>query len=112
MLLITLVLTISTVIYADKTTGIYDLSALSAEVELLLKESDQKLAEGNSITIFFSIAEDKTIQYVTVATPDAKMSYLLEKKLKHQQLDGDKWREGMIYELTIQGRRSLECLTN
>ena len=111
MLLLTLIFTVSTVIYAEKSARIYDLKGLSAEVELLLREYGEKLPEGKVITIFFSVSEDNTIQYVTVAAPDGKTGNLLEKKLKDHQLDGNKWREGMIYELSIEGRSSLECLS-
>lgn len=111
MLLLTLVFTISTVIYAEKTARIYDLKGLSAEIETLLRDSDQKLAEGNTMTIFFSISENKTIQYVTVAAPERELSGLVRNKLMDHQLDGDKWREGIIYELTIQGQPSMACIS-
>lgn len=111
LLLLTLAITISTVIYAEKSGKIYDLTGLSAEIELLLRDSNQRLEEGKSITVFFSIAEDKTIQYVSVAAPDGKVSDLLQKKLNGHKLDGEKWREGMIYELSIEGRPTMACIT-
>lgn len=111
MLLLTLVFTITTVIYAEKSARIYDLQGLSAEIEMLLRDSNQELRKGNTVTIFFSISEDKTIQYVTVAAPNGKMSDMLQKKLLDHQLDGNKWREGIIYELSIEGRSSVACLS-
>lgn len=109
MLLITLVFTISTVIYAEKSARIYDLDGLSAEIESILRDFDQNLDEGNKITIFFSISENKTIQYVTVAAPNGEISDLLRSRLMDHPLDGNDWREGMIYELTIQGRPTMAC---
>ena len=109
-LLVTLIFTTS-VIFAERSARIYDLQGLSAEVELLLRDSDQELVEGKTITIFFSISEDKTIQYVTVAAPEGKLSDLLQSKLMDHQLDGNKWREGIIYELTIEGRSSIPCFS-
>ena len=111
MLLLTLVFTISTVIYAERSARIFDLQGLSAEIEMLLRDSGQELIEGKTVTIFFSISEDKTIQYVTVAAPNGKISDLLQAKLLDHQLDGNKWREGIIYELTIEGRTSVACLS-
>ncbi len=110
-LLLTLVFTISTVIFAERSARIYDLQGLSAEIESLLRNSDQELEEGKTVTVFFSIAEDNTIQYVTVAAPDAGTSELLQTKLQDHQLDGSKWREGIIYELTVEGRSSIACLS-
>ncbi len=110
-LLVTLIFTISTVIFAERSARIYDLQGLSAEIEMLLRDSDKPLMEGNSVTVFFSISEDKTIQYVTVAAPTGEMSQLLQEKLFDHQLDGNKWREGIIYELTIEGRTSVACIS-
>lgn len=78
-----------------------DLNSLSSEVESLLKSLDHKLQKGDSATVFFSIAKDRKIQYVKVAFEDSVHSYLLEKNLKNRQLDGNKWREGKIYELSV-----------
>ena len=109
LLLLTLAITISTVIYAEKSARIYDLSGLSAEIELLLRDMDHSLNEGQSVTVFFSISEDKSIQYVSVASEDLEVSDLLQKKLQGQKLDGVKWREGMIYELSVYGRSTVTC---
>ena len=111
MLLLTLVFTISTVIYAEKSARIYDLKGLHAEVEMLLRDADKTLTEGKTITIFFSISKNNTIQYVTVAAPDGTMSDLLQTRLQDHKLDGDKWREGIIYELNVHGRASMACVS-
>ena len=92
---------LSTAIYATPTSRIYDLESLSAEIEFLLKTSNYNVDEGESVTVFFSISEDNEIQHVTVASVDEKVAHLLEKKLNDRQLDGSKWREGMIYELVV-----------
>lgn len=105
LLLLTLTISVSTVIYAEKSGRIYDLTALSAEIELLLRDSNHLLGEGESVNLFFSISEENTIQYVSVAATDSDISEFLEKELQHQKLDGEKWREGMIYELVIEGKK-------
>lgn len=102
LLLLILAISVSTVNYAKTSEKIYDLIALSEEIELLLRDANQFIPEGESITIFFSISKDKTMQHVAVASANRKMSALLEKKLQEQKLDGEKWREGMIYELSIE----------
>lgn len=109
LLLLTLVITISTVIYAEKTERIYDLNSLSAEIELLLRDTDHILEEGESVTVFFSISEEKTIQHISVASEDVEVKDLLQKELQDQKLDGGKWREGIIYELSVYGRSSVAC---
>lgn len=106
LLLLTLAISVSTVIYAEKSGRIYDLNAFSAEIELLLRDSNQFIPEGETVTLFFSISEDKSIQYLAVASADSKISSLLENKFQDQKLDGEKWREGIIYELSIEGRKS------
>lgn len=106
LLLLTLAITITTVIYAEKSGRIYDLSGLSAEIELLLRDTDHTLTQGESVKVFFSISEDRSIQYVGVASEDKEVKELLQKKLQGQKLDGEKWREGIIYELDIYGKSS------
>lgn len=106
LLLLTLAISVSTVIYAERAGRIYDLTALSAEIELLLRDSNQLIAEGDTVTLFFSISEEKTIQFISVASADKNISHLLENKLQHQKLDGERWREGIIYELSLQGPKS------
>lgn len=104
-LLLSLALSVSSMMYSNTSERI-DPNELSAEIEQLLRNANQFIPEGESIILFFSISEDKSIQYITVASTDFKTSAILEKKLQHQKLDGEKWREGMIYELTIKGRKS------
>ena len=91
----------SAAIYASPTSRLYDLESLSQEIEFLLKSSNYHVEEGENVTVFFSISEDNRIQHVTVASEDEKVTFILEKKLKNRQLDGSKWREGMIYELSV-----------
>lgn len=109
LLLLTLAIAITTVIYAEKSERIYDLNGLSAEIELLLRDTNHVLEEDEFVTVFFSISEDKRIQYVGVACNNPNVSTLLQKNLKNQKLDGEKWREGMIYELSIYGKPSVNC---
>lgn len=109
-LLLTFSLAVSTN-FGVKSEKILDLNALSAEIELLLRDSNRLIPEGETITLFFSISEDKSIQHLTVASADSKTCALLEKKFGNQKLDGEKWREGMIYELSIAGRKAA-CIAN
>ncbi|WP_029034699.1 hypothetical protein [Salinimicrobium terrae] len=112
LLLLTLAITVSTVIYAEKPERIYDLNGLTAEIELLLRDTNQSLQEGTSVTVFFSVSENMSIQYVSVAAQDLEVSHLLQKKLQGQKLDGLKWKEGMIYELSVFGKNPGKCLAN
>lgn len=110
LLLLTFAISVSTVIFAANAVKIYGLNELSAEVENFLRDSNRNIEEGSTVTIFFSISEDKTIQYVSVAAQDHEITSLLEKKLINHPLDGIEWREGMIYELAIASPNKLTCL--
>lgn len=111
LLLLTLAITVSTVIYAEKSGKIYDLNSLSAEIEQLLRDTNHTLEEGESVTVFFSISEENSIQYLSVACEDPEVVDILQKRLQDQALDGEKWREGVIYELSVYGRSSFACVT-
>lgn len=112
LLLLTLAITVSTVIYAEKPERIYDLNGLTAEIELLLRDTNHSLKEGNSVTVFFSVSEDMSIQYISVASKELVVSDLIQKKLQGQKLDGLKWKEGIIYELSVHGKTPGKCLMN
>lgn len=87
--------------YAIPTSRLYDLESLSLEIEVLLKSSNYKVKKGDSVMVFFSIGQDRKIQNVMVATQVKSHCNFLEKNLKDLQLDGNNWREGMIYELSV-----------
>lgn len=110
LLLLTLAISVSTVIFAANSVKIYDLGGLSAEVEHLLRDSDRSVEEGSSVTIFFSVSEDNTIQYVTVAASNEEVADMLQKKLTNHRLDGPDWREGMIYELSVESPAPVACI--
>ncbi len=114
LLLLISVITISTVINAKNSGKIYDLNSLSSEIEYLLHQTNYNLEEGNAVTIFFSVSQDKTIQYIGVDSDDARVKQMLQKRLQDQQLDGEKWREGVIYELSIYGKTnsSVTCVSH
>lgn len=87
--------------YSSSISGINDLASLSSEIGFMLRNSEYNVPYGENVNVSFSIAADKTIQYVTVASDDERVNHFLQKKLKGWQLDGCKWREGTIYELSV-----------
>lgn len=110
LLLLTFAISVSTVIFAANSVKIYDLGGLSAEIEHLLRDSEKSIEEGSTVTIFFSVSEDNTIQYVTVAASNDEVADMLQENLVNQQLDGPNWREGMIYELKIESPAPVACI--
>lgn len=105
-LLLTFAIASSTIFFSASAIKIYDLDGLSAEVQLLLKESNVPVDEAKPVTVFFSVSEDLTIQAVSVAAQNETVAHVLEKRLINKKLDGDNWREGMIYELSVEPPKS------
>lgn len=91
---------ISTTIYAAP-TKIEDPDALSLKIESFLRDCYQMNEKGTSVTAFFSVSEDNRIQNIAVASKDRVLSEYLEKRLENLGLDGNKWRKGVIYELSV-----------
>ena len=110
LLLLTFAISVSTVIFAANSVKIYDLVGLSTEVEHLLLDSKRSIEEGSTVTIFFSVSEKNTIQYVSVAASNEEVADMLEKNLIDQQLHGPNWREGMIYELSVESPAPVACI--
>ena len=100
-LLLTFAISTSTILLSSREPKISDLQSLSNEVALLIRNSNEPSKEGKAITIFFSVSEDSTIQFVHVAAPNEEVSNLVQKKLNNRKLDGSNWREGKIYEVSI-----------
>lgn len=67
LLLVALALSYSSIIHAEKPGRIIDLNSLAAEVETLVRESRNIIQEWESLTLFFSVSEDKSKQFVNVA---------------------------------------------
>ncbi len=100
-LFVAFAITMSTVVNADEKLNLVDTTSISSEVKKLLAESEQRTDNDFAVTIFFSISEDQKIQNIKVASPNREINQFLEKKLANQELSGEFWRKGMIYELTI-----------
>ena len=102
MFLLAIALMMISVFNAETSEKLEDLNSLSAEIEQILRDYDYSVEKGSTVTIFFSISEDKTIQCVNVASTNPEIDNVLQKKLDGRLLDGPKWDEGKIYELAIE----------
>ena len=100
--LVAIALMMTSVFYAETSEKLNDLNSLSAEIEQMLRDFDYNLESGTTITVFFSISEDKTLQCVNVASSNPEVDAMLQKKLQGRLLDGQKWNKGKIYELAIE----------
>ncbi|MGB7843895.1 MAG: hypothetical protein WBL21_13955 [Salinimicrobium sp.] len=99
--LVVLAMMMTSVFYAEPSERLIDLNSLSAEIEQILRDYEGGLENGTTVTVFFSISEDRTIQCVNVATSDPDLDCLVQKKLEGRLLYGKKWNKGKIYELSI-----------
>ena len=90
-----------TAIWAAPLEKANDLKELSEEIEHLLQDSDHNIEKGTNVTVFFSISEDKKIQYISVACSEIEVSELIQKKFQNYKLNGETWREGLVYELSV-----------
>ena len=95
------VFTVSSVAFANTAPKFKNLKAISVQVENLLHGTDLAIEKGTTATIFFSITEDKKIQLMTVVSNEEAATELIQKELAKLQLEGDSWREGKIYELSV-----------
>lgn len=107
MFLLAIALMMTSAFYAETSDKLNDLNSLSAEIQQMLKDYDHNI-DVTTVTVFFSISEDKTIQCVTVASSDPEVDSLLQKKLEGRLLDGQKWSKGKIYELSIEYPKTSE----
>ncbi len=78
-----------------------DLKELSEEIEHTLRDSNHDIKKGTTVTVFFSISEDKKIQCISVASSEVEVSELIQEKFKNYELHGEIWREGLVYELSV-----------
>ncbi len=108
--LVAIALMMTSMFYAETSEKLNDLNSLSAEIEQLLKSYEFNMESGTTVTVFFSISEDKTIQCVNVASSNPEIDLMLQKKLEGRLLDGQKWTKGKIYELSIASPAATEGL--
>lgn len=78
-----------------------DTNSIAHEIEMILQESHYILEEDLEVTIFFSISQDNTIQCLSVASGNPDLDSFVKRELEDRKLIGKQWREGMIYELSV-----------
>ena len=100
LLLVAFAITMSTSVFANSSKFI-NTQSVTSEIEKVLDESYCDHQEGVSVTIFFSVSENGRIQSLEVASGDEKLDELLKEKLEDQEVPGEYWRKGKIYELTV-----------
>ena len=103
-LLVAFAIIMSTALYANPDTKLKDENAVSAEIENLLDSSCYSAEKNITITVFFSLSDDGKIQSISVASPNEEVNQYLQKRLGDQELEGDFWKRGKIYELSVTRR--------
>ncbi len=102
-LLVIITVTMSTVAFANS-EKFTDPDSVTIEIEKLVCQNENVSGKSYSVTIFFSISDDNRIQSLSVASPNEEVNQLLSKKLAGQELLGDQWMKGKIYELSVEIR--------
>ncbi|GAB2774463.1 hypothetical protein [Salinimicrobium soli] len=99
-LLVAFAITMSTSVFANSSRFI-NTESVTSEVEKVLNESYCDLQEDLSVTLFFSVSENGRIQSLEVASGNEEVDQLLKERLEDQEVPGDYWRKGKIYELSV-----------
>jgi hypothetical protein len=100
-LLVAFAITMSTSVFANS-SKLINSSSVSSEIEKVLHESYCDLQEDLTVTVFFSVSENGRIQSLEVASGNEKLDELVKEKLEDQEVPGDYWRKGKIYEITVE----------
>ena len=100
-LLLVCALSFSTIMTANPTEWFGDINSISNEIEKILEESHYQITDDLKVTIFFSISEDQRIQCLSVASENNDVNYFIKKELENKLLSGENWRNGVIYEITV-----------
>lgn len=106
LLLVAFAVTMSTALYANPASKFTDENSVSAEIENLLEQSCYAAEENFTVTVFFSISQDNRIQSISVASSNEAINEYLQAKLVEQELPGDFWKKGKIYELSVTRKAS------
>lgn len=113
MLLLGCAISMSTLLYANPSNERFaNMNSISHEIEMILQDSHYILDEELKVTIFFSISEDKTIQCISVASGNEDLNYFIQKELEGRLLFGSHWRNGVIYELSVDYSDTLLAYAN
>lgn len=100
-LLVAITVIMSTAVFAGSAHKFHDPSSISSEIEKLVQESNFEVGKEFTVTVFFSISEDQRIQSLSVASKDEKLNQFLQQKLAGQELPGELWMQGKIYEVSV-----------
>ena len=101
-LLFVCAISMTTLLYANPSNERFgDMKSISQEIEMILQESHFILDDEMQVTVFFSISEDNTIQCINVASGNEDLNYFIKKELENRSVFGTDWREGMIYEISV-----------
>ena len=99
-MLVALAITLSSSIYANSKKYV-NANSISSEIERTLEENHCYAQDDFSVTVFFSVSEEGRIQNLSVASSNEAINELLQEKLAGQEVPGNFWRKGKIYELTV-----------
>ena len=100
--LLALCITVSSNFYAGTTSEVEPKrSAISYEIQKMLKDSNLIIEEEFQVTVIFKVNAEKKIEIRKITSPNPEVNAFLQKRLNGQKLYGDQWSAEMIYELPV-----------
>jgi hypothetical protein len=74
---------------------------LTTEISRMLEDSKLIIDEEFTVTVFFTVTEDRRIELRTIQSPNEEVNEFLKKRLENRKLYGDSWFTEKIYELPV-----------
>lgn len=75
--------------------------SVSYEIEKMLRDSNLIIEEDFTVSVIFTVTDDKRIAIQRVSSPNEEVNEFLMKRLNHQQLHGTSWYTDKVYELPV-----------
>ena len=100
--LLAVCLTLSSNFYAKTSSEVKPKrSAISSEIQKMLKDSDLIIEEEFKVTVVFKVNSEKKIEIRKINSDNPEVHEFLKQRLEGQQVYGDQWTAEMRYNLPI-----------
>ena len=100
--LLAVCLTLSSNFYANSSSEVKPKkSAITYEIQKMLKNSDLIIQEEFKVTVVFKVNADKKIEIKNISSPYPDVNEFLKERLDGQTLNGSFWSAEMFYRLPI-----------
>lgn len=96
-----LMLTTSTFANFDSSYEEARKGSISYEIQKMLKDSNLVIEDNFTVTVTFTVNEEKKITIQRIDSPDEVVNEFLMTRLANQKLHASFWDTGKIYELPV-----------